>query len=168
LDTKERVSRKHLRVKAWKQIPNWVAYALTLERENNPVKIIGTDTRVPIIVTSYFGVHQNYPVEGYALTSHTYGSWPKLRVAAWDPQGWDVGTAVWTHILLALGPYTGTLPFCNLVLTIAHANPKWSYMLYQKVDHNGHLLGEFQLLSETQKRAGNFEYLQRVIPDTTH
>ena len=140
---------KPIEVQQWYKVPNDAAYELTLKEEmGQELKIDGH--AVPVIVLGYFkeATKQTYPVspkspraeqiaaEELNARKFVYYEWPVLRVAPFEPEmGWDVGTTVWAHLLQALGGDR------DAILTIAHANPGLSQMLYEKLDHIGNSLG---------------------------
>lgn len=164
--------KRAVSTQTWKEVSNSAAYALTFEK-NPPVKIPGTETQVPVVVTRYsspasnqkypFALFDNRAVDIVAMEATNGYQWPELQVAPFEPpSGWDQGTAVWTHLLLKFQS-----PKCvdynsecinwecvdelecvdvKSIHRIAKANPYLSQMLYEKDDHSG-----FVLLNKAQR-----------------
>ena len=147
-------TKKGVATQIWYNIPNDLAYGLTMKDEPL-MKIPGTEIEVPVVVTRYDSpdTTQDYPLSfsdkrAEDLRQKERNSeykYPVLQVAPFEPpEGWDKGTAVWIHLLPFL-QRPGQIDR-DSILKIAKANPNLSRMLYEKTGGTG-----FVLLSRDQK-----------------
>ena len=183
-------SKRH--VQTWKGIPHFLAWNIVTLSSRGPITIPYTAEQVTLVVTASVVPPDttSYPTEYREVETVEY-SWygpgieayyPLLYVAPIESLEWDVGTAVWAHILYSLQAVAPNRPGAqvnmrhfSLILDIAWANPDLSRMLFYKVHPgpHGNIMTGYVLLRKAEilsffcdHRGPAWEHFRQVTPDS--